>query len=72
MVVAVHVPVGGTLMYLHIAHPQCAVYLYLGVEEVGTRMTVVQSGIYHLNRAPIGGAQLVQRQYAVLPDVVEE
>ena len=58
-------------MYLHVAHPHGAVYAQLGVEEVGPRMRVVQSGVNYLHRSSVGGAQLMQRQYAVLPYIVQ-
>ena len=71
LVVLVQHPVGGAFVYLHVAHPQCAVDAQLGVEEVGSCVCVVKSRVNHLHRSSVGGAHLVQWQYAVFPDVME-
>ena len=70
-VVPVVVPVGGLVVYLHVAHPQGAVHLHLGVEEVGSCIAVVQSGIYHLKPPVVGGVQLCLWEESVFPAVVQ-
>ena len=66
------VPVGRFLVYLHVSHPHHAADFHLGIEEVGTVVAVVQTGVYHLHEASVGGVQLVERQDAVFPDVVKK
>ena len=72
LVVSVQKPVGRALVYLHIAHPQRAVKPNLGIEEVGTRVMVMQTGIDYLHESSVRSAELVERQYAVFPDIMQE
>ena len=72
LIMSMGVPVGRFLVYLHISHPHHAADFHLGIEEVGTVVAVVQTGVYHLHEASVGGVQLVERQDAVFPDVVKK
>ena len=45
LLVSVEIPVRRLVVDLHVSHPQRAVDLHLSVEEVGTRISVVQSPI---------------------------
>ena len=47
-------PVRCLTVYLHIAHPQRTVNLYLGIEEVGTVVAVLHTGMDYLYRLSIG------------------
>ena len=55
-------------MQLHVAHPQRGADAYLGVEEVGPGIAVVQSGVYHLHGLALclltGCASLLEREYS--------
>ena len=55
---AMLIPVGRTGMDFDVAHPQGAVDAYLGVEEVGSGIGVVQSRVYHLDLQPVGGGEM--------------
>ena len=55
MVVTMLIPVTGPIVNLHIAYPQRAAYLHLGIEEVGAGIAVVQSWVNHLDRPSVGG-----------------
>jgi hypothetical protein len=55
MLMTMQIPVAGLVVNLHIAYPQCAIDLHLGIEEVGTAVTIVQSWVYHDDLSPIGG-----------------
>ena len=69
-VVAVLIPVGGAVVNLDIAHPQCAVNLHFGVEEVRSGVVVMQSRVNNLYSSAVGSRQLRQWQESVLPSVV--
>ena len=71
-VVAVLVPVAGAVVNLDVAHPEGAADAYLGVEEVGPGVAVVQSRVDDFHFAAVGCRQLFQRQHLVLPSVVQE
>ena len=71
-VVSVLVPVGGTAMNLHIAHPQHAVDLQLCIEEVGAGVIIVQTGVYHLDRPSVSSLQSLQRQQPVPPAIMQD
>ena len=70
--VAVHEPLRRTQMQLYVAHPQRGADAYLGVEEVGPGIAVVQSGVYHLHGLALCGGERCQGEEAVLPYVVQE
>ena len=71
VVVPVLVPVAGTVVNLHIAHPQRAVDLQLCVEEVGPGIpAVMESGIHYLDAPAISSLQGAQWPQLVFPDVV--
>ena len=55
---AMLIPVGRTGMDFDVAHPQGAVDTYLGVEEVGSGIGVVQSRVYHIDLQPVGGGEM--------------
>ena len=66
---AAHTP--SELVNLHIAHPHHAVDAHLSVEEVGSGVHVMQSGVYHLHAAPVGSLQFGERQNTMLPYIVQ-
>ena len=70
-VVTMQKPVGRALVNLHIAHPHHAVDAHLGVEEVGSGVHVMQSGVYHLHAASVGSLQFGERQNTMLPYIVQ-
>ena len=65
-------PIGRLVVYLHVAHPQFAANLHLGVEEVGARVAVVQARVDHLHRLSVGGVERSERKHLVLPTVVQQ
>ena len=70
-VVVVTIPVTCLRVDFYVAHPQHAVNLQLGVEEVRTAArTVVQSGVDDLHKPPVGGVKVAERQYLMSPCVV--
>ena len=70
-VVTMQKPVGRALVNLHIAHPHHAVDAHLSVEEVGSGVHVMQSGVYHLHAASVGSLQFGERQNTMLPYIVQ-
>ena len=70
-VVAVGVPLAAAQVNFHVAHPQRIAYAHLCVEEVGSRIAVVQARVQHLHLASVSGRELVQRQQLVLPHIVK-
>ena len=63
-------PLRSLIVNLHIAHPQHAVQLQLGVEEVGTRIGIGQARIDDFHPLSVGGAQFLQGEDFVFPKVV--
>jgi len=59
VVVSVYIPVVGTIMNLHVSHPQCTVNLHLSVEEVWSRIAVVQTRVNHLHQLAVGGVHFL-------------
>ena len=72
VVVSVGVPVGRSLMDLHVSHPERAPDLNLGVEEVGTRVGVLQARVDHFDGLARDGHELRQRKELVPPTVLQE
>ena len=65
------IPICGIVVYLHIAYPQGAVNKDFSIEEVGAGIVVVQAWADHLDKTAVGSAQFSQREYFVLPDVMQ-
>ena len=65
------IPICGIVMYLHIAYPQSAVNKDFSIEEVGAGIVVVQARADYLDKTAVGSAQFSQREYFVLPDVMQ-
>ena len=68
--VPVLLPKGGTVVQFHVAHPQHAVQLQLGVEEVGACVGIGQAGVDDFYPLAVGGAEFLQRENLVFPKVV--
>ena len=71
-VVPVQEPVGRTVVYLYIAHPQRSADLHFRIEEIGTCIAVMQSGINDFHLLSVSGLEPRQRKHFVFPYVVEE
>jgi len=63
-------PIGSFFVDLHASRPYRAVDFYLGVEEVGTGVGVLYSGIDNSDRKPLGGSQWSTRVEFVFPNIV--
>jgi len=72
LVVTMQIPVARLVVNLHVAHPKGAVYLELGIEEIGTCVAVVQSGVDDFHRLVPGGGERGEWEELVLPHVVKE
>ena len=59
-------------MDLDVAHPQAAVDLDLGIEEVGTRVGVQQTGVDDAHLAAIVGHHVLAEPQLVLPYVLQQ
>ena len=68
--VSVLLPKGGTVVQFHVAHPQHAVQLQLGIEEVGACIGVGQAGIDDFHPLAVSGAEFLQRENLVFPKVM--
>ena len=71
-VVPVPKPVLRVFVYLHIAHPHRLANAQFGVEEVGPRIAVMQSGVDNLHIPAIGGGKVGEGQYLVFPHVLQQ
>ena len=69
---AMALPVAGAQVDFHVAHPHLTAHAHLGVEKIGTRMAVVQSGVDDFHLLPVGGRERTKREDAVFPDVVQQ
>ena len=72
LIMAMLVPVRGTVVNLNVAHPKCFTNLYLRIEEIGSGVVIVQTRIDDLDGTPVGGRQLAQRQQFMFPSIVEQ
>ena len=68
--VPVFLPRGRAVVQFHVAHPQHAVQLQLGIEEVGACIGVGQAGIDNFHLLAVGGAEFLQRENLVFPKVM--
>ena len=71
LVVAVQIPVRRLVVNLHIPHPEGAVDIHLRIEEIGTCIVVVQSGVNHFDELAVGCLQFPQREHLVLPHIMQ-
>ena len=62
VVVSVQIPVAGAFMDFHVTHPKRSVDFHLGIEEVGSRMMVVQSGVYDFHGLSVSGYHFFERK----------
>ena len=69
---SVQEPVTGLVMNLYVAHPQLSANLHLGVEEVGTRIMVVQARVNHFNLLALSRSEAVEREESVFPAIVQQ
>jgi hypothetical protein len=58
-------------MYLYVSYPERTAYFHLGVEEVGSRIRIVQAGIDYFYASPVGRDERSERKEALLPGKVE-
>jgi hypothetical protein len=65
-------PVAGFVVNLHVAHPQLSADLHLGVEEVGSRIVVVQARVYHLHLLTVGRLEAVEWEEPVFPAIMQQ
>ena len=72
MVMAVQIPVAGLHVNLYITHPECAADAYLGIEEVGAGVAVVEARVDNLEGAAVSGVQLAERQQPMLPSILQQ
>lgn len=59
-------------MNFHVAHPQRTVDLHFRVEEVGTGIPVVQTGVDDFHGLSVCGGKRVERKHPVLPYIVKK
>ena len=67
---SVLLPKGGTVVQFHVAHPQHAVQLQLGIEEVGAGIGIGQAGVDDFHPLAVGGVEFLQGENLVFPKVV--
>jgi hypothetical protein len=58
-------------VYLHITHPKGSANLDLGIEEVGTGMMIMKTGVDDFHATAISGLQTFQRPYLVFPAIMQ-
>ena len=71
-VVSVRIPVGCLVVYLDVSYPHSAAYSDLRVEEVGPRVGVGQTCVYHLNALARGGKERPYGKHLVLPYIMKK
>lgn len=71
LVVGVKIPVTRLVVNLHVAHPESSGNLDFGVEEIGSCIAVVQSGVDDFHLPVVGGGKRGEWEEFVLPHVVK-
>ena len=71
LVVGVKIPVARLVVNLHVAHPESSGNLDFGVEEIGSCIAVVQSGVDDFHLPVVGGGKRGEWEEFVLPHVVK-
>ena len=72
LVVSMGEPVARLVVDFDVTHPQRTPDFNLCIEEIGPRIVVVQAGIYHFHRLPVGRREGFQGEHLVFPDVMQE
>ena len=66
------IPVASLQVYLDITHPKGVADTHLGIEEVGTGITIMQSGIDDFHRSSVCCLQRMEWQQTMFPRVVQQ
>ena len=71
-IVVVAIPVGGGVVYFHVAHPECAADFHFCVKEVGSLVPIVQSGVDDVHLLSVDCCQWAEGEEFVFPHVMQE